>query len=66
MLFQCYEQLIRVNDLQWSEMPIEDKKLCIQLLKGAEVNHSKSAVELKGKGFDEMVAAILGVREKQD
>src|SRR5258708_7052598 len=64
-LFGCYEQLVRVNDLLWSDMAVEDKKLCIQLLRGVEIKHSKLAVELKGKTFDEMVTTILGVREKR-
>lgn len=64
VLFKCYAQLSMCSDILWSGISDEDKKLCIQLLKPVELKHATYAAELKGKSLAEMIASVLGVREK--
>jgi len=49
-------------------MPIEDKELCINLLKSIEIQFSALWPEHKGKSFDEIYTEIMGnkIRSKPD
>lgn len=64
VLSKCYEVLIKVSDIVFWDMSQEDKKLCIQLLKGVEIKHAKIVMELRSKSLDEIHTLITGVRSK--
>jgi len=64
VLKKCYEVLLKVSDVVFWGMGQEDKKLCIQLLKGVEIKHERLVMELRNKGIDEIHTAITGVRSK--
>jgi DNA-binding MarR family transcriptional regulator len=64
VLSKCYEVLIKVSDIVFWDMSQEDKKLCIQLLKGVEIKHAKIVMELRNKSLDEIHTLITGVRSK--
>ena len=64
VLAKCYEVLMKVSDIVFWDMGQEDKKLCIQLLKGVEIKHAKMVMELRNKELDEIHTMITGVRSK--
>jgi len=59
MLFQCYRQLSKMSDVLFNDLPEDDKKLCIQLLKGIEIKHSKQVIEYKNKDLDKVYEEYL-------
>jgi DNA-binding MarR family transcriptional regulator len=64
VLFRCYEHLIKASDIVFWEMSSEDRKLCIQLLKGVEIKHSSIAQYQKAKSIHEIHENITGVRTR--
>lgn len=64
ILFQCYEYLFKVSDIVFWDMSSDDRKLCIQLLKGVEIKHSSIAQYQKAKSIHEIHENITGVRTR--
>jgi DNA-binding MarR family transcriptional regulator len=65
ILMKCYEGLIKVSDIVFWGMDQEDKKLCIQLLKGVEIKHAKLVMEARGKSIDEIHEIVTGVKNRK-
>lgn len=55
--------MIKVSDIVFWEVGHDEKKLCIQLLKGVKIKHSKLVREMKTKSIAEIHELITGVRE---
>lgn len=65
VLKECYKQFSRVGEITFWEMSVDDKKLCIQLLRGVELKHARLAQEMKGKSLDEIHERVTGVKIKR-
>jgi DNA-binding MarR family transcriptional regulator len=65
LLTKCYENLARSSEVMFWDLEQEDKKLCIQLLKGVEIRHSKLVHEMKGLSIDQVHEKITGVKVKK-
>lgn len=65
LLLKCYENLNKASDVVFWNMSQEDKKLCIQLLKGVEIKHSKLVMEIRNKNIDEIHEMVTGVKNRR-
>jgi DNA-binding MarR family transcriptional regulator len=65
ILWKCYDGLVKVSDVVFWDMSQDDKKLCVQLLRGVEIRHSTSVLEMKGKTIDEIHELVTGVKVKK-
>jgi DNA-binding MarR family transcriptional regulator len=65
ILTKCYEGLMKVADVVFWGMDQEDKKLCIQLLKGVEIKHARLVLEMRNKNIDEIHEIVTGVKVKR-
>lgn len=65
ILWKCYEGLIKVSDVVFWDMTQDDKKLCVQLLRGVEIRHAKLVIEIKNKTIDEIHELVTGVKVKK-
>jgi DNA-binding MarR family transcriptional regulator len=63
ILKKCYQAMIKVSDIVFWEVGNDEKKLCIQLLKGVEIKHSKLVHKMKLKSIEEIHEIITGVRD---
>ena len=63
ILKKCYGEMIKVSDIVFWEVSHDEKKLCIQLLKGVEIKHSKLVHKMKVKSIAEIHESITGVRD---
>ncbi len=54
VLYQCYNQRLKVSEMFFQEMAENDIKLCIQLLKNIEIRFSSLWQQHKGKSFKEI------------
>lgn len=63
ILHQCYARLSKVGQIIFGEMPEEDKRLCIQLLRGVESRHSKYCLTAKNKTLDEIYDDMVTSRQ---
>lgn len=59
VLYQCYFQAGKVNEIMFHKLSDEDARLCIQLLRGVEAEHSPMVLELKDKTLDEIYAKVV-------
>jgi DNA-binding MarR family transcriptional regulator len=59
VLVQCRRRLSQLAELMFHDMADDDRKLCIQLLKGVETKFSGIWQSHKGKDFEEVYAEIL-------
>ena len=62
VLLKCYEKFSRMAEIIFWGMSIDDKKLCIQLLRGVEIKHSKLVHGMRGKSLNEIHALVTGVK----
>lgn len=62
VLMKCYEKFSRMAEIIFWGMSVDDKKLCIQLLRGVEIKHSKVIHGLRGKSLNEIHALVTGVK----
>lgn len=58
-LTACSERAAKVNEMLFAGIDEEAIDLCILLLNGIEKEHSKLAIEVKNKSFDEMYKEVL-------
>jgi DNA-binding MarR family transcriptional regulator len=65
ILTKCYEGMMKVSDVVFWGMDQEDKKLCIQLLKGVEIKHARLVMEARSKSIDEIHEMVTGVKVKK-
>lgn len=57
---RCKDRIVlNARMLMW-DMPVDDKKLCIQLLKNVEIKFSSKWLKHKGKPFDEVYEEVTG------
>jgi DNA-binding MarR family transcriptional regulator len=61
MLLHCRQNLVRVGILLLRNMTEDEKKLCIQLLKGLEIKLSGQWQRHKGLPFEEVCAELEGM-----
>ncbi|MDJ1503769.1 MarR family winged helix-turn-helix transcriptional regulator [Xanthocytophaga agilis] len=57
-LADCYEYASKASEMVLGDLDEDSIQLCIHLLKGIEEKHSKLAVELKNKDFDDMYTQV--------
>lgn len=55
VLFRCYEELLKISKMMFSDMPDEDIQLCIQLLKNVDTKFSKLWQHHKGVPLAEVI-----------
>jgi DNA-binding MarR family transcriptional regulator len=60
VLHDCYKKFSKIPEILFMEMPEEDIKLCIDLIKNTEFKFSKLWQQHKGKSFDEVYKSITG------
>jgi len=58
VLRESYGQSSRVSKMIFGDMDRESVKLCIHLLKNIEEKHSRMAIELRNKDFEEMYRVV--------
>jgi DNA-binding MarR family transcriptional regulator len=58
VLRESYSQSARVSKMIFGDMDRESVKLCIHLLKNIEEKHSRMAIELRNKDFEEMYRVV--------
>jgi len=56
VLLLCYSYAKKAGEMIFGELDEDSIQLCIQLLRTVEEKHSRLAIELKNKDFDEMYA----------
>ncbi|MDB5036194.1 MAG: MarR family transcriptional regulator [Chlorobi bacterium] len=59
VLAGCYEYVGKAGEMIFKGVRPDTLKLCIALLSGVEAKHSRLAVELKNREFDEMYGAVM-------
>ena len=64
MLTKCYDGLLKVADIVFWGMDQDDKKLCIQLLKGVEIIHARMVLDCRNKTIDDIHEIVTGVKVK--
>jgi DNA-binding MarR family transcriptional regulator len=62
VLMKCYEKFSRMAEITFWGMSIDDKKLCIQLLRGVEIKHGTIVHGMRGKSLNEIHALVTGVK----
>ena len=62
VLMKCYEHFSRLAEIIFWGMSTDDKKLCIQLLRGVEIKHSKIVHGMRGKSLNEIHELVTGVK----
>jgi DNA-binding MarR family transcriptional regulator len=62
---KCYEYFSKTAEITFWGMSIDDKKLCIQLLRGVEIKHSKIALGMRGKTLNEIHEQVTGVKARK-
>jgi DNA-binding MarR family transcriptional regulator len=58
VLDECYAYASKASEMIFTDMSDNSIQLCAELLRDAEQRHSKLAVELKNKDFDEMYEVV--------
>jgi len=61
VLFRSYEQMIKIGELMFGEMPDEDINLCVQLLKNIDQKFSKLWHQHKGIPLGEVIEKMKNV-----
>ncbi|MEO6549076.1 MAG: winged helix DNA-binding protein [Ferruginibacter sp.] len=56
----CYGKIHQVSELMFFDMPDDDIRLCIQLLKNVELKFSTQWLQHKVKHFDEVYKSVTG------
>lgn len=64
LLMKCYEHFSRTAEITFWGMSDDDKKLCIQLLRGVEIKHAKIVHGMRGKSLNEIHEQVTGVKTK--
>ncbi len=59
VLIQCRKRISQLAELMFHDMTDDDRKLCVQLLKGVETKFTGIWQSHKGKNFEEIYAEIL-------
>jgi DNA-binding MarR family transcriptional regulator len=59
ILSECYAYTSKVSEMIFGDMSDDSINVCVKLLKNIETKHSKLAIELKNKDFDEMYKQII-------
>lgn len=65
LLKKCYEKFSLMSEITFWNMSTDDKKLCIQLLRGVEIKHATLAQEMRGKSLTEIHELVTGVKVKK-
>jgi DNA-binding MarR family transcriptional regulator len=60
VLQECYRHFMRVPEMMFMEMTVQDIELCVQLLKGVDLKFSGLWQQHKGKPFDEVYELVTG------
>jgi DNA-binding MarR family transcriptional regulator len=63
ILNECYGQSARVSKMIFGDMDHDSVNLCISLLKDTEERHSRLAIELRNKDFEEMYRVVCNDSE---
>jgi DNA-binding MarR family transcriptional regulator len=58
-LWDCYRQFSKVGSMLFKDMPEEDSRLCIQLLKGIEIKFRSHWQQHRARDFEELYAEMM-------
>lgn len=61
----CYARVTKNARMIMNDLAEDDKSLCIQLLKGAEIKFSRLWAEHKGKTFDDVYDSVVGEEKRR-
>ncbi|SEW53031.1 DNA-binding transcriptional regulator, MarR family [Chitinophaga arvensicola] len=64
VLIQCRRRISQLAEMMFHDMADDDRKLCIQLLKGVETKFSSIWQSHKGKDFEEIYGEVLPHHKK--